>query len=616
MCGICGYIGFDNSFLHGYNGILKLLNRGYDSIGVTTIQKNKNFLTHKYASDDKEMANIKILKHQNEHDGNISIFHSRWRTVGEKSDRNSHPHNDMTNNFSLVHNGIIENYIELKNFLINNNYTFLSETDSEVIANLISYYYNKNDNKKIIESINFALEDIEGTYALCILCKDDPESIYCVCHGSPLLIGSSKNNDIAMIASECYAFNKNIDNYFVVENMDIIALKKDNAKIYITSYSNKIYEKRQYKSQLEVHTPDPYKHWTLKEINDQVISCYNAINRGGRIVNEQEVMLGGLINYKNEILSCENLILLGCGTSYHSGLLALKIYKELCNFRSIQLYDGAEFMENDIPISGKTCAIFISQSGETKDLHRCLEICNKNRLLTIGVINVIDSLIAREVKCGVYLNCGREFAVASTKAFSSQIIVLTLIGIWIAQNKSINIEKRKEYIKKIINLSKDIQFVIDKNSKICGEIAEYLINKNSIFILGKHTMESIAKEGSLKLKEIGYIHAEGYSSSALKHGPYALLDKGYPVILLTPNDENFIRNQGTFDELKSRDSFVIGISDKELDETYDKKILIPKGSYFEITSCVALQLISYYLSIKKGINPDFPRNLSKTVSVD
>jgi glucosamine--fructose-6-phosphate aminotransferase (isomerizing) len=628
MCGICGYIGHDNSFSNGYLGILKLLNRGYDSVGITTINKNQKFITHKYASDDKELADIKILKHQNEHDGNISILHSRWRTVGDKTDANSHPHLDMTNTFSLVHNGIIENYIELKKFLIENGYTFRSETDSEVIVNLISYHYVKNssssdinpNHNNVIKAINNALSDIEGTYALCILCIDTPESLYCVRHGSPLLVGISDDMLTAMVVSESYAFNSKINKYLSLKNSDIIILKKENNKITMSSNSNTNYEHKIFKSQIESHSPDPYPHWTLKEINEQVISCNNATNNGGRIIDDYNVMLGGLSDHKPKILACDNLILLGCGTSYHAGLLSLKIYKNLCNnFKIIQLFDGSEFTSNDIPKFGKTCAIFISQSGETKDLHRCLEICNNNDIVTIGVINVVDSLIAREVNCGVYLNCGREFAVASTKAFSSQIVVLTLIGIWFAQNfqNSIeNKEKRKSYISKTLNLGNDIKNVIINNMNKCKNIANFLYTKNSMFILGKDTMESIAKEGALKLKEIGYIHAEGYSSSALKHGPYALLDLDFPVILLTPNDEHFVRNQGILDELKSRGSYVIGISDVELNDKYDQKILVPKNSYLEITFCVVLQLVAYFLSIKKEINPDFPRNLSKTVSVD
>lgn len=616
MCGICGYLGYENSFLNGYLAILKLLNRGYDSVGITTINNNGNFMTHKYASDDKELADIKILKHKGDHDGSISILHSRWRTVGEKSDVNSHPHLDMHNKFSLVHNGIIENYVELKEFLIHNNYTFKSETDTEVIVNLISYHYYTNNDSDVINAIQQALCEIEGTYALCILCLDNPDTLYCTRHGSPLLVGISKNNDCGMVVSECYAFNNTIDKYYVIDNTDIIVLKKENNKVTMQSISNKIYEHREYKSQIENFTPEPYKHWTLKEINEQVISCMNAINMRGRILNEHSVLLGGLESHKIEILSCDNLLIFGCGTSYHAGLLALKIMKNICDFNLIELYDGAEFTEKDIPKVGKTCCIFISQSGETKDLHRCLEVCKKRNLVTIGVINVVDSLIAREVTCGVYLNCGREFAVASTKAFSSQVVVLTLISIWFAQNKTINKNLRETYISKILNLSNDISLTIKNNEETCKEVANYLLNKNSIFLLGKDTFEPIAKEGSLKLKEIGYIHAEGYSSSALKHGPYALLNAGYPVILLIPDDEHYVRNQGILDELKSRGAYVIGISNVELSDKFDKKIIVPKNSYLEITFCITLQLISYYLSIYKGINPDFPRNLSKTVSVD
>ena len=616
MCGICAYIGYDIAFQYGFIGILKLLNRGYDSVGITSINKDGFFLTHKYASDDHELADKKILKHLNEHNGNISILHSRWRTVGEKTDENSHPHLDMHNKFSLVHNGIIENYIELKQFLIESNFEFRSETDSEVIVNLISYFYQQN--KSVIESIESALNKIEGTYALCILCIDTPEKIYAIRCGSPLLVGISEDKKSAMLASESYAFDKSIDKYYVIENSDIMILEKIDDMVSITSCSNKLYEERKHTSDSISHTPEPYSHWTLKEINDQTISCNNAINMGGRILSDSEAKLGGLVNNAGKILECNNLLILGCGTSHHAGLFASKIFRSLCHFDSISVIDGAEFTSQNIPAWGKTCAIFISQSGETKDLHRCLEICNANEIIniTIGVVNVPDSMIAREVTCGVYLNCGREFAVASTKAFSSQIVVLTLIGIWISQNKKLEETKRKQYITKIKSLSNDIKYVIQKYQITCSQIAEYLVNRNSVFLLGKDTMEPIAKEGSLKLKEIGYIHAEGYSSSALKHGPYALLDEGFPVILLTPNDEHFVRNQGILDELKSRRAYVIGISNVELNDKYDHGIIVPKDSYLEITFCVILQLIAYYLSIKKGINPDFPRNLSKTVSVD
>lgn len=619
MCGICGFIGYENSFKYAYLGILKLLNRGYDSVGVTTINKSSLFITHKYASDDNELADSKILKHQSEHDGSISIFHSRWRTTGGKTDANSHPHNDMKGKFSLVHNGIIENYAQIKKFLVSKGYEFKSDTDTEVIVNLISYFYQRDP----VEAISLALEKIEGTYALAILCIDTPDQLFCVRHGSPLLIGFPSDNSFAMVSSECHGFDRKINRYIVVDSNDIISLKKENGQIIMKSFDNKIYQNKNIDLSAESnsHTPHPYKHWTIKEIHDQSISCVNAIGMGGRILNENSVRMGGLEMKKINLLNCDNLILLGCGTSYHAGLMTSKIFKEMSGFNTVQVFDGAEFSENDIPKNGETCFIFISQSGETKDLHRCMDLCKDLRkkgrkLSTMGVINVVDSLIAREVDCGTYLNCGREVAVASTKAFSSQVIVLTLISVWFAQNRDIHSDMRKEYITKILRLQNDITSLLDVNKDICREIAKSLVKENSLFILGRDNFTSIAKEGSLKLKEIGYIHAEGYSSSALKHGPYALLDKNFPVILLTPDDKYFARNQSTLDELKSRGAYVIGISDVALGEKYDKIIKIPQGSYTEILITIVLQLISYYLSIEKGIDPDYPRNIAKCLSTD
>lgn len=611
MCGICGYICCDgNSFHNGYLGICKLLNRGYDSVGVTTINNNM-FVTHKHASDDKELADVKILKYQKEHIGDISIFHSRWRTVGEKTDANSHPHNDMSNQFSLVHNGIIDNYKEIKQFLIAENFTFKSETDTEVIVNLIYYFYKQGNN--VITSIEKSLKKLEGTYALCILCVNTPDIIYCVCNNIPLLIGIPKNLKFAMIVSECRAFEPTIEECYVLNNLKIATIDKKN--IGTDLVPEKVTKLENFVPQIETHSPSPFEHWTLKEIYDQVNSCYDAINIGERICADHHVDIKELDKHAKNILSCENLLFLGCGSSYHAGLVISRICKNVCNFNIIVM-DGSEFTVNDIPKT-KTCAILISQSGETKDLHRCLEICNKNNILSIGIINVVNSLIARGVTCNVYLNCGREFAVASTKAFSSQIVVLTLVSIWLAQNTNVRYTERKNYTKKLLSLSEDIQKTINKNNCECKKIADYLWTKNSVFVLGKNSMEFIAKEGALKLKEIGYIHAEGYSSSALKHGPYALLDKGFPVILLIPNDENYIRNKGIIDELLSRKSYVIGITNNDTKiDGLNNQLIVPNESYLEITFCIVLQLIAYYLAIKKGINPDFPRNLSKTVSVD
>jgi glucosamine--fructose-6-phosphate aminotransferase (isomerizing) len=609
MCGICGYIGYETSFIYGYLGILKLLNRGYDSVGITTINQDQRFITNKFASDDAELADAKILKHQAAHDGTISILHSRWRTIGAKTDVNSHPHNDMYVRFSLVHNGIIENYVELREMLMKNGFVFLSETDTEVIVNLISYFYKDGSP---IDAIRVALSHIEGTYALAILCIDTPETMYCVRHGSPLLVGFSADNRFMMVSSECYGFDHKITKYISLESNDIVSLCKENDIVAIKSHANTIYEKRRFEGIAEATTPTPYPHWTLKEINEQSIACVAATGNGGRILSDSEVKLGGLDRKRDELLETENIIFLGCGTSYHAGLLTLGMFKMLRRFNSVQIFDGAEFSETDMPTKGKTCYIFLSQSGETKDLHRCLEMIKTS--LTVGVINMVDSLIAREVDCGAYLNCGREHAVASTKAFTSQVVVLTLIAIWFSQSSCESL--CKNYISKVRRLQADIIKTIEDTTEMCKTIAKSLSTASSLFILGKENYVSVAKEGALKMKEIGYIHAEGYSSAALKHGPYALLSPGFPVILLSPKDASFVRNQGVFDELKSRDALVIGISDCELSEAYDYRIRVPTGGYTEILMNVVLQLIAYYLSLEKGINPDYPRNIAKVLSTD
>lgn len=625
MCGICGCVAVnDIAFNYGYNGMVRLLNRGFDSCGCTTINKNGVFVTHKFASDDNEMANKKILKYKDHHDGHISIFHSRWRTTGGKTNENSHPHLDMYENFSLVHNGIIENYIELKIKLENLGYMFKSETDTEIIVNLISHYYDvllKAGINNISQAILLATKDIEGTYALAIISLFDKNKIFIVRHGSPCLIGFDESNEFAMIASEIYGFDDRIKSYIVIENHDIITLEIYNKKIKMVSTSNNTYINKNFRISKEDQSYAPYDCWTIKEICEQSVSCMRAINMGGRIKGTNEVMLGGFEQHKNELLECENLILLGCGTSFNACLTISNLFKKISGFDMVQVFDGAEFTDNDIPKNNKTCFIFVSQSGETKDLHRCIEKLKIHRnqgkkLSLVGIINVVDSLIAREVDCGSYLNCGREFAVASTKAFSSQLVVLSLVAIWFAQYRKIHESDRSILIKKILRLQNDIVSTIDKNQISAENLANFLKNKSSAFILGKDSFEAIAKEGSLKMKEIGYIHAEAYSSSALKHGPYALLENEFPVFICCPNDKYLNKNKMTVDELVSRGAFVIGISDIDLDDRFNVKFTIPTGGYTEILTTVIFQLISYHLAIKKGVNVDFPRSLSKCVSTD
>lgn len=644
MCGICGYIGNDNAFTYIYDGICSLLNRGYDSVGICTIkQMNSNtydyenngnyiedtkhvkhsFLLHKYASTDFERAERKILKHKYEYlnsNNTVGIGHCRWRTTGDKNDANAHPHNDMYNLFSLVHNGIIENYKELKEFLLNENFTFTSETDTEIIVNLISYFYKSNSN--IIHAINKAINHLEGTYALAILCIDSPNSLYCVRKGSPLLIGFSENYSYSMVASEKYGFNKNIKNYMCLENNDIVIIERNSNKCSFKSYSGISYNINNLEIIINSNTCSPYETWTLKEIYEQKETYLRAIGNGGRIKDDYNVKLGGLEQNERELLEIENIILLGCGSSLNAAYMSEKWFKELCLFNTFQVIDASLFSKHNIPKKGKTGLILISQSGETFELSLCINIAKEANLIMIGVVNVVDSLIARETLCGVYLNSCREMSVCSTKAVTSQMIVLSLIALWFSQNQckydNVIREKRKKYIEDLKRLNLQIEHLLNKMNNQTFNY-ENLLNvfhdKCSGFVISQTL--GIALEGALKLKEMCYIMAEGDLASSLKHGPFSILNNNFPVILIDNNDENHIKVNNIYNEIISREGNVITITNNQNIQKYRNNCIITpyNETYANILSVIALQLFIYNLSKERNKNVDYPRNLAKTITV-
>jgi glucosamine--fructose-6-phosphate aminotransferase (isomerizing) len=613
MCGIIGYLGNENATQFVIEGLTLLQNRGYDSVGISSIVNNE-LQTIKFASTNTYNS-IDLLKNQMEStpnpnpNPNISIGHTRWATHGSKTDLNAHPHHDNKNRISLVHNGIIENFYELKTELIQKGYFFISQTDTEIIAVLIGYYLDNN--YSMIESIQMTVNRLKGTWALLIINREHPNKLWITRNGSPLLLGLGVEENFVMVASEQIAFHNYIKQYIVLNNHDIIEISLMNQKISynmnIQSYDTKIKQH----SDIEL-LPVGYEHWTIKEINEQPECVLRAINNGGRILDDSTVKLGGLDNNRTNLLDIDHLILLGCGTSFHSGLWVLDIFKSLDIFHTVAIYDGADFNKRDIPKRGKVGAVLISQSGETKDLHRCIQIIQDNNLISIGVVNVIDSFIARETDCGVYLNAGREVAVASTKSFTNQCIILSLIAIWFSQNKQTCIEKRRRMINDLHNLPFQMKDILKKENipKII-EISRTIQNTQSMFILGKGKEEAVAKEGALKIKEITYIHAEGYSSSALKHGPFGLIVPDLPIILLDVNEKYREKNENVFQEVKARFANVLKISDE------NGELLIKKNStYCGILANVYIQLISYYCAVEKGLNPDFPRNLAKVVTVE
>jgi len=609
MCGISAYLGINNNAIKCIISSLKMLqNRGYDSAGICII-KNNILNNVKFASDN--ISSIEKLENKKIDESTIAISHTRWATHGPKNDINAHPHIDYTNRFAIVHNGIIENYYEIKQDLINHGINFKSETDTEVIINLISYNFTKTKNLK--EAIKQATNIMEGTWGIVIMDKENPNTLFATCHGSPLIVGTSE--DKIMITSEISGFCNFISYYTILKENIIHECNNIDGKLKININNDKL--KKIKKNAL--FEKNNYPYWTIKEIMEQPSTILRTLNNGARIKNNYEVKLGGLELFKKELFNLDHLIILGCGTSLNAGNIGKYYFENFNLFDTVSVYDGAEFTNKLIPRKGTSGLLLLSQSGETKDLHRCIKIGKENDLIIISIVNVVDSMIAREADCGIYLNVGREIGVASTKSFTSQVIVLSMISIWFAQYKNVFKINRLNMIKDLRQLSNDVSYLLNCHTETVLNIAKDIINlkKNSLFVLGKSYCQNIAIEGALKIKEISYIHAEGYSGSALKHGPFALLEKNTPVIFIAPNDENFNKMLNSAEEVKSRYAKVYFITDKDINNMFETVIKIPENKTFSgLLGGIILQLVAYNLAILKGINPDFPKNLAKVVTVE
>ena len=593
MCGITAILGnYELSTI--VKCLSNLQNRGYDSAGLSNINNqdsnNCNFVIKKELNKESINNLLKYTLANNNKTFNNCISHTRWATHGGITTNNCHPHISNNGQFCLVHNGIIENYLELKTFLIKKGFQFYSETDSEIIVNLIEYYYNKiyesNDFTNIIQdSIYLALNDFEGTWGLVIQNLKEPDKLYAIKKGSPLLLG--KNSHMSIITSEVSGFDNLINNYHELISNTLYLIDNKNNKILINNNnSNKIINYNLKNNiNLDYYLGD-FKHYTLKEIYEQQYIINKITNNGARIKNNK-IILGGLIDYKEKILNCDNIILFGCGTSFHACLYSIYHFKKLCQFKNVVAIDACNFEEYLIP-NGNNCYFFISQSGETKDLYSVLNIIKESKILngiTVGIINVVDSLIARSVDCGVYLNIGKEMSVASTKVFMAQSLVLVMIAIFLSNNDNLI----NNYIDNIRDLEQLIKFELNKEISI--------ENFNNGFLLANGTLFPIAIEASLKFKEITYSHIEALSVNSLKHGPLALVSEDNFVNIILGNHESAKQ------EILARNGKVINIE------------INHENIFNDLLYIIHLQRYNYLLSLHKGINPDFPRNLAKVVTV-
>lgn len=666
MCAIIAFIGTFGGVEITYEGIKVLQNRGYDSCGVCSINKDNKLVWNKCANRKNQTAVQAIGEKLDEHkDNQIVIGHSRWATTGAITDPNAHPHFDNKNRVALVHNGIIENYQELKNFLLEHNYFFTSETDTEVIAVLIGYYLDQG--YTFMKALETTIEQLHGTWGLAIITVETPNKLYLCKNGSPLVVGYDHN--FALVASESSAVLNHVKNYFLLKNNEIICISLDKEdeneasnssrsdlklsanlgkpRITIEHNSKIIHEPEKiwnfmstaqeieeinkntgtYTStgvpgtSLIATTPAPYSHWMLKEIMEQPDSLFRAMNLGGRLVGEDRVRLGGLNDHRDELLKIKQLLILGCGTSYHAALLGSKYFKLLESVQAIQVIDASEFSIKDIPRPYNEVGVLVlSQSGETKDVHRAIEIAKANGIFVFSIVNVVGSLIARESSCGVYLNAGREVAVASTKAFTSQIVALALIALWFAAEKDINKTKRKELIADLRKLPADCREALLNVDKQADAMLPILKGQKSIFILGRDFGEPIAYEGALKIKEIGYLHAQGYPGGSLKHGPFALIENGTPIILIMLNDEHSSKMEIAAEEVRARGAATILITNKSNGfntRLYNAIATLPENrSFASLLAVLPLQYLSFKIALNAGYALDTPRNLCKTVNVD
>lgn len=625
---MCGILGISSTYrvipsvTQLFQGLRLLQNRGYDSAGIAMIKHNASqIVCHKYASSTSNNSIDLLEQHLNEellhcHTG---IAHTRWATHGGKTDENAHPH--QSGKFAIVHNGIIENHNHLRDFLVSQGYVFASQTDSEVIAHLLSYFDSQTPDQ-LVQTIRAVMERLEGTYAVAMICLSNPDCVYSFCHGSPMVIGIDKTRNISMVASETLGFGNNDmectclpDGGIAVLNNGSLELHQLNTDLPLSVTSSRL----SLEAPIEMDFDrERFGSWLEKEIAEQPESIRRALNNGGRLLNNHSVKLGGLERHTSELKRLEHLVLLGCGTSYYAGMFALSYFRQLCNFTTVTLYDGAEFTVDDIPKHGDTGFVFLSQSGETKDLQRCLALLPTDAV-TIGVINVVNSMIARSVKCGVYLNAGREVSVASTKSFTNMVLVLLLIVCWFSeqQSPSVHTESIRQILSDMQSLSKHFEAVLA--SSVESELTLYLQNRPStpasMFILGRGSGEAIALEGSLKLKEVAYIHAEGKSAASLKHGPFALIHHGLPIVFI---DDGSTKIQNAVHEVAARDSkvFVVG-SHPPQSHSSIVHLEIPYNDTFSgLLANLVIQKTSLCLAYAQELNPDFPRNLAKVVTVE
>ncbi|MFA6058078.1 MAG: glutamine--fructose-6-phosphate transaminase (isomerizing) [Taibaiella sp.] len=613
MCGIVAYVGPREAYPVLIKGLQRLEYRGYDSAGVIMMQ-NSSFNLYKKAGKVKNLQ-----QYAEEHDilGNIGIGHTRWATHGVPNDVNAHPHLSHSGRFAIVHNGIIENYSSLKEQLKKRGYNFVSDTDTEVLINLIEEI-QKQENVALEDAVRIALNEVVGAYAIVVLDKEDNNTLIAARKGSPLVVGVGKDEFfIASDASPIIEYTKNV---VYLDDQEYVVVTRD-GKMQVKTLGN--IEKTPFIEELEMDLEaiekGGFEHFMLKEIYEQPKVIADAV-RGRMNADEGWIKLGGITEYINRINQAKRFIITACGTSYHAGLLGEYLIEELARV-PVEVEYASEFRYRNPIITENDVVLAISQSGETADTLAAIEIAKERQALIYGICNVIGSSIARATHAGSYTHAGPEIGVASTKAFSTQVVILTLLSLQIAQHKgTISTSYLRQVLYELKNIPEKIKQTLKLDAQI-QEIAARFKDATNFLYLGRGVNFPVALEGALKLKEISYIHAEGYPAAEMKHGPIALIDEDMPVVVLATNASAHDKIVSNIQEVKARNGKVIAVvneGDTEITALADYTIAIPETEEIlsPLLTVVPLQLLSYHIALMRGTNVDQPRNLAKSVTVE
>ena len=612
MCGIVGYIGTKKATPILINGLQRLEYRGYDSAGISTIEKDGLSIM----KDKGRVKNLYSLDGIDTLEGTIGIAHTRWATHGKPSKENSHPHQDNSKSFSVVHNGIIENYNELRKFLSDNGYTFYSETDTEVIPNLIHYYYSKdnnNDTEKLLRAVQKAVLDLKGSFAIEVISKYDKDNMIVVRKDSPLVIGTSEDENY--ISSDIPAILSFTRDFYLLNDLEFVVLSRNSAKFYDKDLNAIEKDTKTIEWNASAAEKDGYEDYMLKEIHEQPVAIRETI--GSKLSENAPISFDELNFTKDYLSSLNKIYIVACGTAMHAGLAGKNAIEKLCKIPT-EVDIASEFRYRDPIIDDKTLCIFISQSGETADTIAALKLSKEKGAKTLAVTNVIGSSITREADYSIYTHAGPEIAVASTKAYTSQVVMLNILALYFAEILGSIDSKLNDLKKDILELPRKIE----ETFKACENIEDFakeIYQEHDVFFLGRGIDETVAKEGSLKLKEISYIHSESYAAGELKHGPIALIENGITVISIMTDSKLVEKTVSNIQEVITRGAKTLVITNQNVDaKMFDKTIVIPETNPFisPILSVVPLQLFAYYIAKEKGLDVDKPRNLAKSVTVE